>query len=163
MVDVVGVLTESSDPKQYIKKLRSRDPELADRWGTICTPTAMVASDGKLYKTQAATVQGIFRIIQSIPSKKAEPFKQWLAKAGAERIQETIDPEMAIQRGMEYYAKKGYSDGWIRQRLLSIEMRKKLTREWQQRGVRKGSEFAILTDEISQAWSGMTTREYKDF
>ena len=105
----------------------------------------------------------MLRIIQSIPSKRAEPFKQWLAQVGAERIQETIDPELAMQRAMDTYAKKGYSEGWIRQRLLSIDIRKELTSEWQQRGVRKGSEFAILTDEISRAWSGMSTREYKDF
>ena len=163
IVDVVGALTDSSDPKQYVKRMRSRDAELNANWGTICTPVRMMAADGKNREVQAATTEGVLRIIQSIPSKRAEPFKQWLAQVGAERIQETIDPELAMQRAMDTYAKKGYSEGWIRQRLLSIDIRKELTSEWQQRGVRKGSEFAILTDEISRAWSGMSTREYKDF
>ena len=163
IVDVVGALTDSSDPKQYVKRMRSRDAELNANWGTICTPVRMTAADGKNREVLAANTEGVLRIIQSIPSKRAEPFKQWLAQVGAERIQETIDPELAMQRAMDTYAKKGYSEGWIRQRLLSIDIRKELTSEWQQRGVRKGSEFAILTDEISRAWSGMSTREYKDF
>ena len=163
IVDVVGALTDSSDPKQYVKRMRSRDAELNANWGTICTPVRMIAADGKNREVLAANTEGVLRIIQSIPSKRAEPFKQWLAQVGAERIQETIDPELAMQRAMDTYAKKGYSEGWIRQRLLSIDIRKELTSEWQQRGVRKGSEFAILTDEISRAWSGMSTREYKDF
>lgn len=163
IVDVVGALTDSSDPRQYVKRMRSRDAELNANWGTICTPVRMTAADGKNREVLAATTEGVLRIIQSIPSKRAEPFKQWLAQVGAERIQETIDPELAMQRAMDTYAKKGYSEGWIRQRLLSIDIRKELTSEWQQRGVRKGSEFAILTDEISRAWSGMSTREYKDF
>ena len=163
IVDVVGALTDSSDPRQYVKRMRSRDAELNANWGTICTPVRMTAADGKNREVLAATTEGVLRIIQSIPSKRAEPFKQWLAQVGAERIQETIDPELAMQRAMDTYAKKGYSEGWIRQRLLSIDIRKELTSEWQQRGVRKGSEFAILTNEISRAWSGMSTREYKDF
>ena len=163
IVDVVGALTDSSDPKQYVKRMRSRDAELNANWGTICTPVRMTAADGKNREVLAANTEGVLRIIQSIPSKRAEPFKQWLAQVGAERIQETIDPELAMQRAMDTYAKKGYSEGWIRQRLLSIDIRKELTSEWQQRGVRKGSEFAILTDEISRAWSGMSTRDYKDF
>ena len=163
IVDVVGALTDSSDPRQYVKRMRSRDAELNANWGTICTPVRMIAADGKNREVLAANTEGVLRIIQSIPSKRAEPFKQWLAQVGAERIQETIDPELAMQRAMDTYAKKGYSEGWIRQRLLSIDIRKELTSEWQQRGVRKGSEFAILTDEISRAWSGMSTREYKDF
>ena len=163
IVDVVGALTDSSDPRQYVKRMRSRDAELNANWGTICTPVRMTAADGKNREVLAANTEGVLRIIQSIPSKRAEPFKQWLAQVGAERIQETIDPELAMQRAMDTYAKKGYSEGWIRQRLLSIDIRKELTSEWQQRGVRKGSEFAILTDEISRAWSGMSTREYKDF
>ena len=163
IVDVVGALTDSSDPRQYVKRMRSRDAELNANWGTICTPVRMIAADGKNREVLAATTEGVLRIIQSIPSKRAEPFKQWLAQVGAERIQETIDPELAMQRAMDTYAKNGYSEGWIRQRLLSIDIRKELTSEWQQRGVRKGSEFAILTDEISRAWSGMRTREYKDF
>ncbi len=163
IVDVVGALTDSSDPKQYVKRMRSRDAELNANWGTICTPVRMTAADGKNREVMAATTEGVLRIIQSIPSKRAEPFKLWLAQVGAERIQEAIDPELAMQRAMDTYAKKGYSEGWIRQRLLSIDIRKELTSEWQQRGVRTGSEFAILTDEISRAWSGMSTREYKDF
>jgi len=163
IVDVVGALTDSSDPRQYVKRMRSRDAELNANWGTICTPVRMTAADGKNREVLAANTEGVLRIIQSIPSKRAEPFKQWLAQVGAERIQETIDPELAMQRAMDTYAKKGYSEGWIRQRLLAIDIRKELTSEWQQRGVRKGSEFAILTDEISRAWSGMSTREYKDF
>ena len=163
IVDVVGALTDSSDPRQYVKRMRSRDAELNANWGTICTPVRMIAADGKNREVLAANTEGVLRIIQSIPSKRAEPFKQWLAQVGAERIQETIDPELAMQRAMDTYAKKGYSEGWIRQRLLSIDIRKELTSEWQQRGVRKGSEFAILTDEISRAWSGISTREYKDF
>ena len=163
IVDVVGALTDSSDPKQYVKRMRSRDAELNANWGTICTPVRMTAADGKNREVMAATTEGVLRIIQSIPSKRAEPFKLWLAQVGAERIQEAIDPELAMQRAMDTYAKKGYSEGWIRQRLLSIDIRKELTSEWQQRGVRTGSEFAILTDEISRAWSGMSTREYRDF
>jgi len=163
IVDVVGALTDSSDPRQYVKRMRSRDAELNANWGTICTPVRMTAADGKNREVMAAATEGVLRIIQSIPSKRAEPFKQWLAQVGAERIQETVDPELAMQRAMDTYAKKGYSEAWIRQRLLSIDIRKELTSEWQQRGVRKGSEFAILTDEISRAWSGMSTREYKDF
>ena len=123
----------------------------------------MLTSSGVMRKTLAANTEQLLRIIQSIPSKKAEPFKLWLAKVGAERIDETIDPEIAMQRAMATYQKKGYSEGWIRQRLLAIEIRKELTNEWKERGVREGKEFAILTDEISNAWSGMTTREYKDF
>lgn len=162
IVDVVGALTDSANPTDYLKKMRKRDRELAAYLGTNCPQVTMKTSTGKLRRTLAGTPEHVLRVIQSIPSKKAEPFKQWLAKVGAERIQETIDPEAAIQRGMEYYAKKGYPEGWIRQRLMSIEMRKELTSEWQRRGVSKGGEFAILTDEISRAWSGMSTREYKD-
>ena len=163
VTDVVQVLTDSTDPKQYIKKMRSRDPELNARWGTICTLTQMVAADGKRYRTTAATVEGIFRIIQSIPSPKAEPFKLWLAEVGRERIEETIDPEQAIDRALETYLKKGYDKDWVHQRLLSIRIRNELTDEWQQRGVDERREYAILTDEISRTWSGMTTRQYKNF
>ncbi len=161
VADVVAVLTDSADPKQYIKKMRSRDTELNARWGTICTLTAMTASDGKRYRTNAATIEGILRIIQSIPSPKAEPFKLWLAQVGRERIEETIDPELTIDRALETYAKKGYTREWINQRLQAIQVRKELTDEWQDRGVQKGLEYAILTDEITRAWSGMTTRQYK--
>ena len=161
--DVVEVLTDSKDVKQYIKKMRSRDEELNSRWGTICTLTELTAADGKKYKTTVADIAGIFRIIQSIPSPKAEPFKMWLAEVGKERIDETIDPELAIDRALETYLKKGYDEDWIHQRILSIRVRNELTAEWQQRGVEKGKEYAILTDEITKAWSGMTTRKYKNF
>lgn len=161
VTDVVAVLTDSADPKQYIKKMRSRDSELNARWGTICTLTTLTASDGKRYRTNAAAIEGILRIIQSIPSPKAEPFKLWLAQVGRERIEETIDPELTIDRALETYAKKGYTREWINQRLQAIQVRKELTDEWQDRGVQKGLEYAILTDEITRAWSGMTTRQYK--
>ena len=160
--DVVAVLAESSDPKQYIKKMRTRDPELSANWGTICTPVQMPAADGKMRKIQAANTEGLLRIIQSIPSPKAEPFKRWLAQVGRERIEETIDPEQAIDRALETYQKKGYDTDWIHQRLLSIRVRNELTTEWQERGVQQGKEYAILTDEITKAWSGMTTRQYKN-
>ena len=159
--DVVAVLAESSDPKQYIKKMRARDPELSANWGTICTPVQMSAADGKMRKIQAADTEGLLRIIQSIPSPKAEPFKRWLAKVGRERIEETIDPEQAIDRALETYQKKGYDTDWIHQRLLSIRVRNELTAEWQERGVQQGKEYAILTDEITKAWSGMSTWQYK--
>ena len=160
--DVVEALTDSADPKQYIKKMRTRDPELSSNWGTICTQVQMIAADGKKRKVQAANVEGILRIIQSIPSPKAEPFKLWLAQVGRERIEETIDPEQAIDRALETYQKKGYDSDWIHQRILSIRVRNELTDEWKQRGVKQGREYAILTDEITKAWSGMTTRQYKN-
>ena len=160
--DVVAVLSESTDPKQYIKKMRTRDPQLSANWGTICTPVQMLAADGKQRKVQAANTEGILRIIQSIPSPKAEPFRLWLAAVGRERIEETIDPEQAIDRALETYLKKGYSEDWIHQRILSIRVRNELTAEWQARGVEQGREYAILTDEITKAWSGMTTRQYKN-
>ena len=156
--DVVAVLSESTDPK----KMRARDPQLSANWGTICTPVQMLAADGKQRKVQAANTEGILRIIQSIPSPKAEPFRRWLAQVGRERIEETIDPEQAIDRALETYLKKGYSEDWIHQRILSIRVRNELTAEWQARGVEQGREYAILTDEITKAWSGMTTRQYKN-
>lgn len=162
VVDVVAVLSESTDPKQYIKKMRARDPQLSANWGTICTPVQMLAADGKQRKVQAANTEGILRIIQSIPSPKAEPFRRWLAQVGRERIEETIDPEQAIDRALETYQKKGYDADWIHQRILSIRVRNELTAEWQARGVEQGREYAILTDEITKAWSGMTTRQYKN-
>lgn len=161
VTDIVAVLTDSTDPKQYIKKMRSRDEELNSRWGTICTLTAMTAADGKRYRTTAANIEGILRIVQSIPSPKAEPLKLWLAQVGSERISETIDPEQAIDRALETYLKKGYSREWINQRLQALQVRKELTDEWQDRGVQKGLEYAILTDEITRAWSDMTTKQYK--
>lgn len=160
--DVVAVLSESTDPKQYIKKMRARDSQLSANWGTICTPVQMLAADGKQRKVQAANTEGILRIIQSIPSPKAEPFKRWLAQVGRERIEETIDPEQAIDRALETYQKKGYGADWIHQRILSIRVRNELTAEWQARGVEQGREYAILADEITKAWSGMTTRQYKN-
>ena len=159
--DVIAVLAESSDPKQYIKKMRARDPELSANWGTICTLVQMPAADGKMRKIQAANTEGLLRIIQSIPSPKAEPFKRWLAQVGRERIEETIDPEQAIDRALETYQKKGYDTDWIHQQLFSIRVRNELTAERQERGVQQDKEYAILTDEITKAWSGMTTRQYK--
>ena len=159
--DVVAVLSDSTDPKQYIKRMRSRDTELAANWGTICTPVEMTAKDGKRRKIMAATTEGVLRLVQSIPSKKAEPFKLWLAQVGRERIEETIDPELTIERALETYLKKGYTREWINQRLQAIQVRKELTDEWQNRGVKEGVEYAILTDEITRAWSGMTTKQYK--
>ncbi len=159
--DVVLVLTESKDVKQYIKRIKSRDTELNSNWGTICTLVEMTASDGKIRKIQAADTEGLFRIIQSIPSPKADPFKRWLAKVGAERIDEIDNPELSIDRAMETYLKKGYSKEWINQRLKSIEVRKELTDEWDTRGVKKGLEYAILTDEITKGWSGFSVKDYK--
>lgn len=161
--DVVEALTNSADPRQYVKKMRSRDQSLNANWGTICTQVKMAAADGKMRRITAANTYGILRIIQSIPSPKAEPFKLWLAEVGRERIDETIDPELAIDRALETYLKKGYSREWINQRLQAIQVRKELTDEWQNRGIKKGAEYAILTNEITQAWSGMNTREYKRF
>lgn len=160
--DVVEILADSTDPKQYIKKMRSRDELLSANWGTICTQVRMRAKDGKRRLIAAADTKGILRIIQSIPSPKAEPFKLWLAQVGAERIEETIDPELTIDRALTTYAKKGYSPEWINQRLLTIRVRKELTDEWQAHGVTEGREYAILTDEITKAWAGMNTRQYKN-
>lgn len=159
--DVVEVLTDSADIKQYIKKLKSRDPQLFANWGTICTLVEMTAADGRKRKIQAANTEGLFRIIQSIPSAKAEPFKQWLAKVGYERIEETEDPELSFDRAMETYLAKGYTKAWINQRLKSIEVRKELTDEWEKRGVQKGMDFAMLTDIITKAWSGKSVKQYK--
>ena len=160
--DVVEILSESKDVKQYIKKMRIRDAELNAKWGTICTPVRMMTADGKNRKINAADTEGILRIIQSIPSKKAEPFKMWLAQVGRERIEEIIDPELTIERALETYAKKGYPADWINQRLQTIRARRELTDQWQAHGVEKGKEYAILTDEVTKAWSGMTTRQYKN-
>ena len=161
VVDIVQVLTDSADAKQYIKKMRARDPELDSKWGTICTPVEMRAFDGKRRKVQAADLQGIFRLIQSIPSKKAEPVKQWLAKLGEQRIDQIIDPELTFQMAVEDYRRQGYSDKWINERMRSIEMRKELTDEWHRAGITEQKDFAILTNVLTQAWSGMTTGEYK--
>ncbi|MBO7477875.1 MAG: hypothetical protein J6U04_08085 [Salinivirgaceae bacterium] len=163
VADIVEVLTDSNDVKQYIKRMRSRDPELNFKWGTICTPVEMLAPDGKHRKTQAADLGGIFRIIQSIPSKKAEPVRQWLAQVGSQRIDQMIDPELTFQMAVEDYRRQGYSEKWINERMRSIEMRKELTDEWQRSGVRDSKDFAILTNILTKAWSGMTTGEYKQY
>ena len=163
VLDIVQVLTDSADAKQYIKRLRTRDAELNLKWGTICTPVEMEALDGKRRKVQAADLQGIFRIIQSIPSKKAEPVKQWLAELGQMRINQMIDPELTFQMAVEDYRRKGYSDKWINERMRSIEMRKELTDEWHRSGIMEHKDFAILTNVLTQAWSGMTTGQYKKF
>lgn len=159
--DIVQVLTDSADVKQYIKRMRARDPELNSKWGTICTSVEMLAPDGKRRKTQAADLEGIFRIIQSIPSKKAEPVKKWLAEVGAQRIDQMIDPELTFQMAVEDYRCQGYSDRWINERMRSIEMRKELTDEWHRSGIHEPKDFAILTNVLTKAWSGMTTGEYK--
>ena len=163
VADIVEILTDSTDVKQYIKRMRARDPELNLRWGTICTPTRMMAADGKIYKTQAADLEGIFRIIQSIPSKKAEPVKQWLAEVGSQRIDQMIDPELTFQMAVEDYRRQGYSDKWINERMRSIEKRKELTDEWHRSGVHDSKDFAILTNVLTKAWSGLTTGEYKRY
>ena len=166
VVDVVGVLTEQADvlkARKYWNKLKQRIKEEGSELVTNCHQLKMIAEDGKRRLTDVMTVEQILRLVQSIPSKKAEPFKVWLAKVGNERINETIDPELAMNRAMDTYLKKGYSEEWIRQRLMSIKVRNDLTNEWRNRGVKKGKEYAILTDEISKAWSGMTTKEYKTF
>ena len=166
VTDVIAVLTEQPTARgasNYWAKLKQRlKEEGADELLTNCQQLKMIASDGKRRATDVATTEQLLRIIQSIPSPKAEPFKRWLAEVGRERIEETIDPEQAIDRALETYLKKGYDPDWVHQRLLSIRIRNELTNEWQQRGVEKGREFAILTDEISKAWSGMTTRQYKN-
>ena len=163
IVDVVGVLSESKNPTDYLRKMRKRDEILASYLGTNCPKVGMVSTNGKIRKVLAGNLKDIFRIIQSIPSPKAEPFKLWLAEVGKERIDEIIDPELTIDRALESYARKGYSREWINQRLQAIQVRKELTDTWQDHGVKGGNEYAILTNEISKAWSGMTTREYKDF
>lgn len=163
IVDVIGILTESVDQQAYWRKLKQRLKEEGNETVTNCHALKMQAADGKMRLTDVADTEQLFRLIQSIPSPKAEPFKLWLAKVGRERIDEIEDPEIGIERLMETYLKKGYTKEWINQRLKSIEIRKELTDEWENRGVKKGQEFAILTDEITQAWSGFTTKQYKDF
>lgn len=159
--DVVEALTDSNDPKQYIKKMRSRDEALNYNWGTICTPVEMIALDGKRRKVQAANIKGLFRIIQSIPSPKAEPFKQWLAQVGYERMLEIENPELAQERMKELYEKKGYPKDWIDKRLRGMAIRQNLTDEWKRRGIDSEMDYAILTAEISKATFGMTPSEYK--
>jgi hypothetical protein len=161
ITDVVAVLTGSADTKQYIKKMRQRDPQLNSYWGTICTPLDMPAPDGKIRKSNCANTEGIFRIIQSIPSPKAEPFKRWLAKVGYERVQEIEDPELATKRTRAFYKAKGYSEDWIEKRMRGIAIREELTDEWNNRGVKEQTEYAMLTAEISKAAFGLTPSEYK--
>ena len=163
VVDVVGALTDSVNARDYWYKMKKRmTDEEKSELSTICRQLKLKAPDGKMRLTDAADIQGILRIIQSIPSPKAEPFKMWLAQVGKDRIDEITDPELTIDRALETYLKKGYSKEWINQRLQAIQVRKELTDAWQEHGVKKGIEYAILTDEISKAWSGMATREYKD-
>lgn len=162
VVDVIAVLTESIDPTAYWRKLKQRLKAEGNETVTNCHGLKMRATDGKMRVTDVANTEQLLRLIQSIPSPKAEPFKLWLAQVGRERIEETIDPEQAIDRALETYLKKGYSVDWVHQRLLSIRVRNELTAEWQTRGVEQGREYAILTDEITKAWSGMTTRQYKN-
>ena len=159
--DVVEALTDSADAKQYIKKMRQRDPQLNSYWGTICTPLDLPAPDGKIRKSNCANTEGIFRIIQSIPSPKAEPFKRWLAKVGYERIQEIEDPELATKRTRALYKAKGYSEDWIEKRMRGIAIREELTDEWKNRGVKEQTEYSILTAEISKAAFGLTPSQYK--
>ncbi|WP_246003948.1 BRO family protein [Mycoplasmopsis bovigenitalium] len=163
VVDIIGILTESDNARKYWSVLKTRLKKEGNELPTICSQLKMEATDGKLRNTDVADMQGIFRIIQSVPSPKAEPFKMWLAEVGRERINEIIDPELTIDRALETYLKKGYSREWINQRLQAIQVRKQLADTWQDHGVEKGKEYAILTNEITKAWSGMTTREYKDF
>ena len=163
VVDVVGALTDSVNARDYWYKMKKRmTDEEKSELSTICRQLKLKAPDGKMRLTDVADIQGIFRVIQSIPSPKAEPFKMWLAQVGKDRIDEITDPELTIDRALETYLKKGYSKEWINQRLQAIQVRKELTDAWQEHGVKKGIEYAILTDEISKAWSGLATREYKD-
>lgn len=165
VVDVINALIESDyqTSRKYWNKLNQRLREEGCESVTFCHQLKLEADDGKKYLTSVANAQGLLRIIQSIPSKKAEPFKQWLAKVGSERLNEISDPELAMQRGMDYYKKKGYSDEWIYQRLLSIKIRHELTNEWKERGVSSSKEYAILTDEICKSWTDMSIKEYKEF
>lgn len=164
IIDVLAALTNSSNPRTYWSVLKTRLKKEGNELATICSQLKMKSpKDGKMYKTDVADMHGILRIIQSVPSPKAEPFKMWLAEVGKERIDETIDPELTIDRALETYVKKGYTREWINQRLQAIQVRKELTDTWQTHGVQQGKEYAILTNEISKAWSGMSTRQYKDF
>jgi DNA-damage-inducible protein D len=162
VADVVQTLTDSVDTRQYIKRMRQRDPELDSYWGTICTPLELLASDGKRRKTNCANTEGLFRIIQSIPSPKAEPFKRWLAKVGHERLQEIENPELAQERMKQLFEQKGYPKEWIDKRLRGIAVRQDLTDEWKNRGARNTVEFAILTNEIMQGAFDLKVEEYKD-
>lgn len=161
IIDVVEALTDSNDPKQYIKRMRQRDPGLNSVWGTICTPHQFLSSDGKRHQANCASLGGVLRIIQSIPSPKAEPFKRWLAQVGADRLHQMKDPELGIQQSLADFKRLGYSDNWINQRLKSIEIRKDLTDQWKAHGVDEGTGYATLTDIIYQSWAGLTAKKYK--
>ncbi len=161
IIDVVEALTDSNDPKQYIKRMRQRDPGLNSVWGTICTPHQFISSDGKRHQANCASLGGVLRIIQSIPSPKAEPFKRWLAQVGADRLHQMQDPELGIQQSLADFKRLGYSDNWINQRLKSIEIRKDLTDQWKAHGVDEGTGYATLTDIIYQSWAGLTAKKYK--
>lgn len=163
VIDVIAVLTESKNPSQYWRTLKSRLKEEGNESVTNCNRLKLPAADGKMRLTDVANTKELLRIIQSVPSPKAEPFKQWLAQLGKERLEEIADPEQAIERAIQTYRNKGYSNEWITQRLRSIEIRKDLTHEWHKSGIKEGIEYVILTDDISKAWSGMSTREYKDY
>lgn len=162
IVDIIEVLTDSKNPSGYLKDMRRRDPELSKGWGQIATPLSVETPGGK-QRINCANTEGIFRIIQSIPSPKAEPFKQWLAKVGYERIQEIENPELAAERARQYYRELGYDEDWISRRLQSVEIRGKLTDEWKRRGVQEGIEYSILTAEISRATFGLAPSEYKQY
>lgn len=161
IIDVVEALTDSNDPKQYIKRMRQRDPGLNSVWGTICTPHQFLSSDGKRHQANCASLGGVLRIIQSIPSPKVEPFKRWLAQVGADRLHQMQDPELGIQQSLSDFKRLGYSDNWINQRLKSIEIRKDLTDQWKAHGVDEGTGYATLTDIIYQSWAGLTAKKYK--
>jgi len=163
VVDVVAALTDSANPTDYLKTLRKRDEQLGEYIGTNCPQVAMQTDTGKLRKTLAATTQQILRVIQSIPSKKAEPFKLWLAEVANQRLDQLQDPELSIEQAMRDYKRLGYSDNWINQRLKSMEIRKELTDEWQRHGLQEGTEFAFLTDVIYKTWAGKTAKEYKQY
>lgn len=163
IVDIIGVLTGSENPRKYWSVLKIRLKKEGNELATICSQLKLKATDGKMRSTDVADMQGVFRIIQSIPSPKAEPFKMWLSEVGKERIDEIIDPELTIDRALSTYLQKGYTREWINQRLQAIQVRRELTDTWQDHGVEEGKEYAILTNEITKAWSGMTTRQYKDY
>lgn len=161
IVDAVAVLTDSADPKQYIKKMKARDEILKSNWGTICTLIPMRSEDGKKRKEMAANPEQLFRIIQSIPSPKAEPFKQWMAQVASTRLDQMQNPELSIEQAMADYKRLGYTDAWINNRVKGIEVRKELTDEWKRTGVQEGQQYATLTDIITRSWSGLRTKEYK--
>ena len=161
VVDVIGVLSDSINPRKYWSVMKTRLKSEGSELATICSQLKMQSSDGKFYKTDVLDTKGVLRLVQSIPSPNAEPFKMWLAEVGNERVNETADPELAIDRALKTYLKKGYSREWINQRLMSIEVRKELTDEWEDSGISTDKEYAILTDEITKAWSGKTIRQYK--